>query len=405
MQLKHNADFWLFPEGVNALTPEESLLLETRRRKLLDLYQSWGYQYVMTPLVEFVEPLLNGASDDLILQTQKVTDQLSGRLLGLRADITPQIARLDVHTLNAQGVARYCYADTVYHTRPKLSPEPTRLPLQTGVELFGNTGVASDFEVIALMLESLQALGMKDITLDLGHIGILKSVFGHFSEQEKNELTDIFCRKCKQDLALFFEKKDVAQIQARSLAQLLTLVGEPSVLKTASATFSDDATDQSSDYSKAQGYIAHLSQLSEQIAAQYPDVNIYIDLAETRGYDYHTGCVFAAYTSNCSQMIAKGGRYDGLAERYGKARAATGFTIDLQQMAQVLDETSSEFELIFAPIIDAGSEQSALLSAKIKALRSQGYVIVQALNEGETAPAHCHRQLVLNNQSWEIIDN
>lgn len=385
---------WMLPEGVDSYDVKQSLSLETRRRKLIDLYQSYGYDYISTPVVEFSEPLLTGASSDLELQTQKLTDQISGRLLGIRADITPQIARYDVLDQHSTGPKRYCYSGMVYHARPSLSSEPTRMPYQIGVELFGHSGQASDMEVLKLLVESLKAIDVSDITLDLGHVGISQALFKSFSESEEEQLRQIFNRKCKVDLVEFLDGATVNECLKQDLLALIDLSGDESVLDTAEQRFSQP------------GILSILTEfklMAAELKAQFPALKLFFDLGEMRGYHYHTGIVFAAYKLNESRPIAKGGRYDGLAKLFGRDRAATGFTIDLSHISRLCLEKGVDNSGINAKIYAPASDEESLKQV-VAELRQAGEQVITGFDG--IAPnfqeLSCDRELVQVEGKWQV---
>ena len=385
------ADQWLLPDGIEELYPEQAAAVEALRRKLLDLYQSWGYELVLPPLLEYLESLNTGMGTDLALQTLKVTDQLSGRQMGLRADITPQVARIDAHGLKREGPTRLCYAGSVLHAKPNLSG--SRSLIQVGVELFGHADTDSDSEVIELMLRTLHAAGCSPITLDLGHIGICQSLLekSKLSKEQTANLFDIYQRKASVELNDFLQ----AHIQDQDLSAILqalpALAGDASCLTQARKLLSA--------YPSAISAVDELEKIAAHATATFPETCIYYDLSELRGYQYHTGVVFAAYTPNHGQAIAKGGRYDDVGEAFGRARPATGFSADIKTLVNLGQNKTTVPTKIFAPAL----RDSALIET-VNALRARGNIVINGL-QGQKEGAiecGCNRQLVNRNGQWVL---
>ena len=363
-------DKWLLPEGVEELLPAEAHKLETLRRRLLDLYEGWGYELVFTPLVEFLESLLVGPSQDLDVHTCKITDQLSGRMMGVRADMTPQVARIDAHCLNRKGPVRLCYADTVMHTKPR-GLLTSRLPFRVGAEFYGERSISCDVELVCLMLETLAVADVGNIQIVLGNVGIYRSLvqaagLGPLSEAK---LHDAIQRKAYDEIDEVLSSV-VKDRDLRSLLSALTrLSGDESILIDAVQKFSDAPLG-------VKKKLEELTIISEAVKERNPDVTVCFDLCELRGYDYHTGIVFAAYTPAYGRAIAKGGRYDSIGEVFGRSRPASGFDTDLKTLAKL---SSSAFErkgVILAPI-----SNDPKLSEKITDLRREGCVVVSCSDE------------------------
>ncbi len=377
-------DRWLLPDGIEEVLPVPAAKVEQLRRSLLDLYRSWGYQLVITPLVEFTESLLIGLGADIDLLTFKITDQLSGRAMGIRADITPQVARIDAHSLAADGVSRFCYAGSVLHTRAT-SLLASRSPIKLGAELYGDDSLQADIEVISLMLETLSVAGIDGITLDLGHVGIYRSLLADsgLNVEQEQAVFDALQRKSLPDLEIVLAGVGDAQWRQRIL-DLADMHGAADVLERVPW---------------AQEPVAELRQVAEAVSERYPGVNIYYDLGELRGYHYHTGLVFAAYVEGHGQALANGGRYDDVGEVFGRPRPATGFSTDLKALLELLSET-----LPAAPggAISAPVERDAELWQLVAELRSQGEVVVCSLS-GEIDP-RCNRRLVRRDGIWTAED-
>jgi ATP phosphoribosyltransferase regulatory subunit len=318
---------WLLPEHIEDLLPDEAERVERLRRLLLDHIMAQGYRLVQPPLVEHVEALTTGTGRDLELQTFKVVDPMSGRLLGVRSDITPQVARIDAHLLNEPGVTRLCYAGSVLRTLPA-GPGTTREVIQLGAELFGEPGITGDQEAIALLISSLGAAGVARLHLDLGHAAVyraLANAAGVAANGEDNELFIAMRIKDAPGVATLTARLAPAWRAAlNALPQLYGPADE--VLARARAELPDIPA------------IANaLDALAAIVSAAAPHVEaLHIDLADLRGYHYHNGVTFEVFTAGETGAIGKGGRYDGVGKAFGRARPATGFTLDLRQLAQIV---------------------------------------------------------------------
>ncbi|MFT6388747.1 MAG: ATP phosphoribosyltransferase regulatory subunit [Cellvibrionaceae bacterium] len=388
---KMNVKHWLLPEGVEEILPAEAQSVERLRRDLLDLYFSWGYELVIPPLMEFTDSLLSGVGGDLNLLTLKVTDQLSGQLMGLRADITPQAARIDAHSYVKAGPNRLCYTDHVLHAKPK-SPLAIRTPLQAGVELFGEAGLDADIEVISLLLASLEKVAVPTITLDLGHVGICRALLdglGLSSDQE-SEYFSLLQKKDVKDIQRWAEKNLELNEAIQWLAQLPTLCGDISVLNTARNLLSS-APDE------VAAAIDELEVIHDIISVRYPEINLYFDLGEWRGYRYHTGLVFAAYSEGKGDAIANGGRYDHIGEVFGRARPATGFGINVTSVISLLSLPKASLAIYAPHSTDANQWQV------IQALRDSGECVIAGLSQvPDYAELNCNRELVFENNEYKV---
>jgi ATP phosphoribosyltransferase regulatory subunit len=380
-------DHWQLPDGIEEVLPDQAESVEHLRRTLLDLYRSWGYRLVIPPLMEFTESLLVGLGEDLDLLTFKLTDQLSGRTLGIRADITPQVARIDAHSLAEEGVTRLCYAGSTLHTRPK-SLLASRSPIQVGAELYGDDSLGADVEIVRLMLATLAAAGLTGITLDLGHVGIYEAVLaaaGLTGEQEKT-VFDALQRKSVPDLRLALA--GVEPGNAALIVALVDLHGDVTVLSDARALFAQAVPN-------ALVAVDALQDVACDIRRQLPGLDIYFDLAELRGYHYHTGLVFAAYVAGCGQALANGGRYNDVGAVFGRARPATGFATDLKALMTVLPASIAGGGAISMPDAD-----DPALDVQVRGLRAAGEVVINCLS-GAPDP-RCDRQLVEENGQWLV---
>jgi ATP phosphoribosyltransferase regulatory subunit len=310
---------WLLPEFIEDILPAEAMRIETLRRRILDLFFSRSYELVMPPLLEYTDSLLTGTGHDLELRTFKVVDQLSGRMMGLRADITPQVARIDAHLLNREGVTRLCYCGSVLHTRPA-GPAATREPIQIGAELYGEAGVEADLEIMQLLCQALEVAGVRNARIDIGHVAVFRAIAqaAGIAGERESELFEALQRKDSPGLKELTRGMNPKTREA--LLLLPELYGGPEVL---------DAAE------KRLPKIPQISRALETLRrlAQACTVPASLDLAELRGYHYHSGVVFDAYCDAVSGPVGRGGRYDEVGKAFGRARPATGFSIDLRSLA------------------------------------------------------------------------
>ena len=384
---------WLLPEGIEEALPPQARQLESMRRSLLDLFQSWGYELVMPPFIEYIDSLLTGTGNDLDLRTFKLTDQLTGRMMGVRADMTPQVARIDAHHLKSDAPTRLCYLGTVLHTRPG-GFAGSRSLLQVGAELFGHPGIESDVEVLSLMVETLKQAGIDDLYLDLGHVGIYRGLVdqaGLDAEQEAI-LFDALQRKAKPEITELLNDWSLPKVVTQMLTKLTELNGNGSVLTEARSALKKASK-------PVQAALDNLQQIAELLQQRMPDIKLHYDLAELRGYHYHTGAVFAAYVPGRGQAIAQGGRYDGIGKAFGLSRPATGFSTDLRILA-VLTQQSNEMPAgILAPANGDAEMQTA-----VRELRAAGERVIIELpgQQGDATALGCDRQLVKSAQGWEV---
>lgn len=385
---------WLLPEGICDILPNEARRIEELRRRLLDLYRSYGYELVMPPLIEYLDSLLTGSGHDLDLSTFKLIDQLSGKTMGVRADITPQVARIDAHLLGRAGVVRLSYSGSVLHTRPAL-PLSTREPLQVGAELYGHAGLEADFEIIDLLMQSLRVVGVDRARLDLGHVGIvqhlLAKVDAAMPDLDPEELLPLIQSKDVPGLRRLLQPlSDLALSQA--VIALPGLFGEAgAVLSRARAVLPDDPVIR-----QALSQLEHLALARDAQAGRGFEVELTLDLGDARGYRYHSGVIFAAYVDGCAAALGRGGRYDNVGAAFGRSRAATGFSLELRDLAALLPEP----EPVVA--IRAPWSLDAALQTEIARLRACGEIVVQALpgHEDEHQEFECDRELVLSPSGW-----
>jgi ATP phosphoribosyltransferase regulatory subunit len=349
---------WLLPENLSDVLPAEARTVEALRRALLDLYRSYGYELVIPPLLEHLESLLSGSGHDLGLTTLKLVDQLSGRTLGLRADTTPQVARIDSHILNRSGVARLCYAGSTLHARP-MHPLASREPLQVGAEIYGDADLAADAEILELAVRSARTIGATRVQVDLGHTGVVRALLGDL----------LHATEGVEDVLAALSGKDPAALQAagaglpaadhEALRVLLELNGGAEVLARARRSLP-----------RSDGLDAALDEL-ERLARSCKADAVSVDLADLHGFRYHTGITFAVYVAGLSGPLLRGGRYDDIGQAFGRARPATGFSLlDLREAARLAGD--APVQAILAPRGD-----DAALQAAIEALRRDGEIVIR----------------------------
>lgn len=380
---------WLLPEYIEDVLPAEAARIETLRRRLLDLFKVHGYQYVIPPMLEYMESLITGVGHDLDLATFKVVDQLTGRLMGVRADMTPQAARIDAHLLNHQGITRLCYAGSVLRTKPDGLAQ-TREPLQLGAELYGHAGIASDIEIQRLLIKALHAIGIEQVHLDFSHVNVFGSLIesSQINAQLEQELYAALKSKDQSSVAALTNGLDKATREA--LLHLTELNGDKTILAKAAKVL--PAT------TAIQAALDNLAQVADGLGDL--GVSVSFDLSELRGYHYHSGIVFAAYAQGYKGPLALGGRYDEVGQAFGRARPATGFSLDLRGVVTALPTAQVEMA-IFAPAITDSS-----LAAKIEILRAEGHVVVQELPgiESNLVELNCNKKLEHYNSGWHVVD-
>jgi ATP phosphoribosyltransferase regulatory subunit len=316
---------WLLPENIEDVLPPKAWKLEGVRRAMLDLFRARGYELVIPPLIEYVDSLLTGAGTDLDLKTFKLVDQLSGRMMGVRADMTPQVARIDAHLLGHNPVNRLCYAGSVLHTVPD-GVYHSREPMQLGAELYGVAGVEGDLEILSLMLDALQAAGLRNVQLDIGHVGIYRALVEDMDMPADLEasLFKALQAKAADEVGALCAGLDASQ--GRALVALTQLYGGAETLQAARAALPDNP--------RIHAALDTLAYLADSLEGR--GIELALDLAELRGYGYHSGVVFAAYTGGHSRAIALGGRYDEAGRAFGRARPATGFSLDLRELVEAV---------------------------------------------------------------------
>jgi len=378
---------WLLPEGISDVLPGEAQFLEQLRRAALDLYRGYGYELVVPPLLEYTDSLLTGVGADLDLRTFKLVDQISGRLLGLRADITPQVARIDAHILNRAGVVRLCYAASVLHARP-LHPLATREPFYVGAELFGHESIAADAEVLELAVRSLALAQIQQVRFDLGHTRILRALL-ELDPAAKQKAEDIVAALSAKDAAALASlTADLAAPARAALRALVRLHGDDSVLAVARAEL-PALVPVTAALDELQCLVAVLRRLGTAVG---------IDLADLHGFRYHTGATFAAYAAGWPVALARGGRYDDIGRAFGRARPATGFSIDLRELARLREGAPAR--AILAPA-DGDGEVAAL----VETLRAAGEIVIQRLGDADRIDGlRCDREIRRIAGAWQVVE-
>jgi ATP phosphoribosyltransferase regulatory subunit len=374
---------WLLPEYVEDILPPEAEAIERLRGRLLELFRVHGYELVIPPMLEYIDSLLTGTGHDLDLRTFKLIDQLSGRTMGVRADMTPQVARIDAHLLNREGVARFCYCGTVLHTRPR-GVFATREPLQIGAELYGHAGIESDLEIQRLLRAALAASGLSEIRLDVGHVGVFRAIARRAAvgAELEDELLEVLHAKDRPGLASLSAGLDP---ESRDALRLLPdLYGGAEALARARRELPS---------------WPEIGSALDDLAALIGDngLAMSVDLADLRGYHYHSGVVFAAYSPGLPNAIALGGRYDEVGKAFGRARPATGFSMDLRVVVRAAPAESRR-GAILAPYDD-----DAALAVEVAALRGKGEVVIVDLpGHGDAAGEGCDRRLVRRGAGWIV---
>jgi ATP phosphoribosyltransferase regulatory subunit len=381
---------WLLPENIADILPSEARKIEELRRLLLDCCQGFGYELVMPPLLEYIDSLLTGTGHDLNLKTFKLVDQLSGRTLGLRADITPQVARIDAHLLNREGVTRLCYAGSVLHTRAAPGAV-SREQLQLGAEIYGHAGWEADLEIQALLIQVLKLAQVGRVTLDMGHAGVLSGILGSF-KPEAEDLDALYAHlQAKDRVALQAQIVSWPKEVQQGLLTLLDLSGTPAnVMALVKKAFPGN--------SAVMAALADLDRLRVALEALGDSLQLNWDLSDLRGYQYHSGVMFAAYVDGLPGAVARGGRYDRVGAAFGRSRPATGFSLDIMTLSRI-SKIDSRKKAILAPW---SSDQK--LAQMVATLRSQGEVVIQLLpgHEQDGDEFSCDRQLVQQSGGWVL---
>lgn len=380
---------WLLPEHIADVLPSQARQIEELRRVLLDVARGYGCELVMPPLLEHLESLLSGTGRALDLKTFKLVDQLSGRTLGVRADTTPQVARIDAHLLNRVGIARLCYCGPVLHTRPS-GLHATREPLQFGAEIFGHSGLEADLEVQDLALDCLRHAGLSKVTLDLADARIVEALLDGLSLSTP-ALSDVISALAGKDVGALTDLSAAWPAAARDgVLALLKLYGGADVLQQARSVLPD--------LPEIRAALDDLGWLHKHLCDAHPEVSVGFDLADVGGYAYYSGARFAAYVQGCSDAIARGGRYDEVGAVFGRKRPAVGFSLDLKALVPLLAPTRS------AAAIRSPWGEDAALRAAVRELRARGETVVCVLpgHEHETQEFGCDRELVAVHDQWVL---
>ena len=376
---------WVLPDHIADVLPSEARHIEELRRGLLDTARSYGYELVMPPMLEYLESLLTGTGEALALQTSKLVDQLSGRTMGLRADMTQQVARIDAHLLNRQGVARLCYCGPVVHARPD-RPRATREPFQFGAEIYGHEGLEADLEALHLALDCLKSAGVKNVIVDLADVRIVRSLLAGVMVDEHVLRSVHAALAAKNATELAELTVSFPQASREGLMALLQLYGGMEVL--------DKAEKQLESVAGVRDVLSHLRWLAQRLDG----VQVSFDLADLRGYSYYSGTRFAIYVPNGTDALVRGGRYDEVGAVFGRNRPAAGFSLDIKQLVAVVPERPLK-AAIRAPWGD-----DVQVAAAIAALRQQGETVVCVLpgHESEVDEFHCDRELAKVGGQWVV---
>ncbi|HEX9719962.1 MAG TPA: ATP phosphoribosyltransferase regulatory subunit [Ramlibacter sp.] len=380
---------WVLPDHIADVLPSEARHIEEIRRELLDTARAYGYELVMPPLLEHLESLLTGTGEALDLQTFKLVDQLSGRMMGLRADTTPQVARIDAHLLNRQGVARLCYCGPVLHTRPD-RPHATREPLQFGAEIYGHAGLEADLEALLLALDCLKASGVDDLTVDMADARIVRSLLSGLPV-DASVLARVHAALATKDASELRALTANFPAAAREgLLALVTLYGDAKVLAEAEKALPTSAA------------LREALATLRWLAGHLQGAKVSFDLADLRGYAYYSGARFAVYTPGASDALVRGGRYDEVGAVFGRNRPAVGFSLDVKELVGVVAKPPLK-AAIRAPWLDSG-EDAAALRKTISTLRSRGETVVCVLpgHESEVEEFQCDRELALAAGQWVV---
>jgi len=384
---------WALPEHIEDVLPHDAQKLESARRVALDLFASHGYELVVPPLLEYVDSLLSGSGHDMDLATFKLVDQLSGRTMGIRADTTPQVARIDAHVLNRQGVSRLCYAGSVLHTLPS-GLGKSRQPFQAGAELYGHSGLEADIEIQQLMLDALRAIGVNAVQLDIGHPAIFRALVDLAGVSVDTAEAMFVATEAKDIPALInlsqsIKHSENADKVTKALLVLPTLYGGEEVFARALSVLPADT--------RIAGALAQLKSIYTKFSLQ--GVVVSIDLGEMGGFNYESGVVFAAFVDGASDAVARGGRYDEVGKAFGRARAATGFSLDLKSLLPLIAVESTR-RAILAPVTEDADAR-----AEMAKLRAAGEIVVARLpgHEEHRHELGCDRELVLVNGRYAVV--
>lgn len=389
---------WLLPEHIADVLPAQARRVEELRRVWLDASRGYGYELVMPPLLEHLDSLLTGTGHELDLRTFKLVDQLSGRTLGVRADATPQVARIDAHLLNREGLTRLCYCGPVLHTRPA-SPQATREPLQLGAEIYGHAGLEADLEVTELALEGLQASGVTGLVIDLADVRLVQGVLAGLGLQHLDDVTHAAVVAALTD-------KDVGELRDLAQGPLASAAGAADVLVTLTTLYGDDTTLDKAravlpQHPLVDAALNDLAWLSRHLRQAQPDLRVGFDLSDLSGYAYYSGTRFAIYAEGHADALVRGGRYDEVGAVFGRRRPAVGFSLDLKIIAELL---AGRQGLAVRPAVRAPWGEDPALRQAVRALRGQGHTVVCVLpgHEHDVQEFDCDRELALLDGRWQV---
>ncbi|MCG6943232.1 MAG: ATP phosphoribosyltransferase regulatory subunit [Thiohalocapsa sp.] len=389
-----NEERWRLPDGIDEVLPPEAARVEALRRELLDLYGSWGYELVIPPFIDYLDSLLTGTGSDLDLRTFKLTDQVSGRLLGVRADMTPQVARIDAHRLRREAPTRLCYLGTVLHTRSD-GFAGSRSPLQIGAEIFGHDGMESDVEILRLFVATLAVAGIDNAYLDLGHVGIFRGLARQAGLDRGQEMAlfDALQRKAIPEIHELIDQAGVAPAVGDMLLVLPELNGDDALQRAGHALAAADAP--------VQAALERLRRVAEETARWLPALSVHFDLAELRGYNYKTGIVFAAFVPGWGLEIGRGGRYDNIGHVFGRERPAVGFSTDLKGLIAQAAPREVPASASASPVLAPWSTDAALQAA-VAELRRAGRRVIQQLPGSAAEISEAAEVLVETAGGWTL---
>ena len=383
-----SVDRWLLPDGIDEILPPQARQIERLRRQLLDYLDNSGYAFVIPPALEYLDSLLTGTGQDLDLKTFKVTDQLSGRMMGLSADTTPQVARMDAHSWAQQGTSRFSYCRTVFHTKPN-SLLAGRTPTQIGAELYGDDSIDADVEIISILVSLLEQAGIEQPHIDLGSVGVVRCVIraANLDQAATQELFGLIRSKCASDIQQWAEERIEDPQLAQALVLMTQLQGNLDTVESGIEQLSQWVPAAANELSRVRSVLSRVNQ-------RFPSLSILLDLSELRGFDYHTSLVFAAYVPGYGDSIAQGGRYDETGAVFGRARPATGFSADLKVLAEL-----GQYQEACATCIAAPQSDDPALWQLINQLRQQGHTVLT-----DSLAANDASQAIQNIQGqWQLV--
>ena len=388
---------WLLPDGVQETLPPDALEVETLRHEILQIFNRWGYDLVMPAVIEYRDSLLTGTAHSLDTRTFALVDQLSGKQMGVRSDMTPQVARIDAHLLaddaRQHRVTRLCYCGHLLHAIGD-GINSSRTPLQIGAEIFGSDSISADLEIVSLMVATLHAVGLHRVSLDIGHVGIFRSLVRNtaLDEDQENRLFDMLQRKSIPDLQAYLGQLPLDERQREQIYRLALLNGDATVIEDARRIYHDAGDDLFETLDAIESVV-------QALMRKYPATPIHCDLSELRGYSYHTGLVFAAFLPGQAREIARGGRYDDVGEVFGNARPATGFSADLLNLYQLSSAGSQFGQGILVP-----DDSAPALASLVREQRAKGERVIVDLTGGKSSAAeqHCNRVAEFVDGAWKI---